>query len=252
MEMSLTTNNLEDFLSPFEVFDAHTHIGNFQDFNVSLSGDGLKELMAECRLSKTLVFAPDNSLVEDLVGREENIKGLVWVNPKDKGSLDILPSFLEKKGFVGIKLHPLFDGYMPDSEVMVPAMEAAEEFSCPVLVHCGHPPFTLPWSFSEPARRFPEVDIVLGHMGHGHIVYVNAAIKVAQECPNIYLETSGMPMHTKIREAVELVGDDRVLYGSDAPFGHPVFELSKFMVAGLDEDVLRKVLSGNAERIFGE
>ena len=36
-----------------------------------------------------------------------------------------------------------------------------------------------------------------------------------------------MPMHAKIREAVERVGPDKVLYGSDAPFHHPAVELSE-------------------------
>ena len=62
-------------------------------------------------------------------------------------------------------------------------------------------------------------------MGHGNIVYINASIDVAERNPNVYLETSGMPMHAKIREAVERVGPEPVLYGSDTPFHHPAVEL---------------------------
>ena len=60
----------------------------------------------------------------------------------------------------------------------------------------------------------------MGHMGTGTSSYINAAIDIAARNPNVYLETSGMPMHTKIKEAVERVGAERVLYGSDAPFHH--------------------------------
>ena len=45
-------------------------------------------------------------------------------------------------------------------------------------------------------------------MGHGNVVYINGSIDVALRNPNVYLETSGMPMHTKIREAYERVGGD--------------------------------------------
>ena len=76
-------------------------------------------------------------------------------------------------------------------------------------------------------------------MGHGNIVYINAAIDVAARNPNVFLETSGMPMHAKIREAVERVGPDRVLYGSDAPFHHPAVELAKVRVSGLPQDLAR-------------
>lgn len=38
------------------------------------------------------------------------------------------------------------------------------------------------------------------HMGHGHGVYIDAALKMARRYPNIYLEMSGMPMHTKLKK----------------------------------------------------
>ena len=68
-------------------------------------------------------------------------------------------------------------------------------------------------------------------MGHGNIVYINGAIAVAERNENVWLETSGMPMHTKIAEAVRRVGAERVMYGSDAPFHHPVVEMAKVRVS---------------------
>lgn len=37
-------------------------------------------------------------------------------------------------------------------------------------------------------------------MGHGNGIYIQAAIDLSKKHDNVYLETSGMPMHTKIRE----------------------------------------------------
>jgi uncharacterized protein len=119
-----------------------------------------------------------------------------------------------------------------------------------VLVHCGHPIFTLPWSIEELAAAFPDVRVVLGHMGHGNVVYINASIDVAARNENVFLETSGMPMHTKIKEAVDRVGPDRVLYGSDAPFHHPAVEILRVQVSGLDEELLHRVFSKNARTLF--
>ena len=79
----------------------------------------------------------------------------------------------------------------------------------------------------------------MGHMGHGNVVYINASIDIAARNPNVYLETSGMPMHTKIKEAVERVGVERVLYGSDVPFHHPAVEILRVQVSGLDDDRAR-------------
>ena len=78
----------------------------------------------------------------------------------------------------------------------------------------------------------------------------NRSIDVAERNPNVYLETSGMPMHTKIREAVERVGPTRVLYGSDAPFHHPQVEIAKVRLSGLPPDLVHRVLSANGPRLF--
>jgi predicted TIM-barrel fold metal-dependent hydrolase len=59
-----------------------------------------------------------------------------------------------------------------------------------------------------------------------------------------------MPMHSKVKEAVETVGIDRVMFGSDAPFGHPSFEIRKIEVSGLGSDLVEKVLGENARRLF--
>ena len=87
-------------------------------------------------------------------------------------------------------------------------------------------------------------------MGHGNIVYINASIDVAARNPNVYLETSGMPMHTKIKEAVERVGPDRVMYGSDAPFHHPAVEIAKVRLSGLKPELVERVLGRNALSLF--
>jgi predicted TIM-barrel fold metal-dependent hydrolase len=119
-----------------------------------------------------------------------------------------------------------------------------------VLIHSGHPIFTLPWSIEELAVNFPDVNVVLGHMGHGNVVYINASIDIAARNPNVYLETSGMPMHTKIKEAVERVGPERVLYGSDAPFHHPAVEILRVQVSGLEPELLERVLRTNGRALF--
>ncbi len=90
----------------------------------------------------------------------------------------------------------------------------------------------------------------MGHMGHGNVVYINASIDIAARNPNVYLETSGMPMHTKITEAVERVGVERVLYGSDAPFHHPAVEILRVQVSGLGEAELDRVLRANSLALF--
>lgn len=232
------------------IFDAHMHVGEFPLFDVRLDRDGLAELMRAHGIDACLVFHPDNEYVRRVVEDVPGAYGLVWANPRLPGYLDAALELLDHPRFLGVKLHPLLDGYHPNDPIVHPLAGVLAERGLPVLVHCGHPIFTLPWSIEELARSFPVLRVVLGHMGHGNVVYINAAIDVAERNPHVYLETSGMPMHTKIREAVRRAGPDRVLYGSDAPFHHPEVEIRKVELSGLEPDLVERVLSRNGRLLF--
>ena len=108
----------------------------------------------------------------------------------------------------------------------------------------------MPWQIGLLAERHPDVRVMMIHMGHGHGVYIDAALKMARKFPNIYLEMSGMPMPSKIREAYETVGRDRIMFGTDTPFHHPGVELQKVLVSGVDEEGLERILYRNARDFF--
>ena len=93
--------------------------------------------------------------------------------------------------------------------------------------------------------------IMMIHMGHGHGVYIDAALKMARRYPNIWLEMSGMPMPSKIREAYETVDKNRIMFGTDTPFHDPSVELQKVLVSGVDEEGIRRILYDNAADFFG-
>ena len=234
------------------IIDSHTHLGDFPMFNVKLNAEEMIKIMDEWNIGKSLVASIPNELTLKAVKKHPNrIFGMIWVNPYDREkAASLVKKAIVEWNFKGIKMHPLLHAYLPDQKIVYPIMEQAVKHKVPVLFHCGHPPWSLPWHFGNLAEVYPEATIILGHMGHGHIVYINGAIEVAKKHDNIILETSGMPMHSKIKEAVSEVGENRVMYGSDMPFGHPAFEIEKVKVAGLTEKQLHLVLEGNAQRIF--
>ena len=87
-------------------------------------------------------------------------------------------------------------------------------------------------------------------MGHGNVFYINASIDIARRHAGVYLETSGMPMPTKIVDAIDALGPTRVLYGSDMPVYHPQSEIDKVRLSGLSEDLVDRVLDKNARALF--
>ena len=233
--------------------DAHTHVGEYGGiFNVKIGEKELLSLMDEFEVERTVCCALPNDLVAGLVKRHpDRVSGAVWVYPHDgRKATDEVKRAVEEWGFCGIKLHPLLHAFLPNDPSVHLIVREAERLSVPVFIHSGHPPFSLPWSIGELAEGFPNVRFVMIHMGHGHGVYIQAAIDTARRVPNIYLETSGMPMHTKIKEAFDRVGATRVMYGSDIPFHHPSVEIQRVMMSGLDTEGLKKVFYDNAASLL--
>ncbi len=236
--------------APATIVDAHMHVGEFPLFNVRMDAPGLSKTLDHYGIAAGMVFHPDNAYVREVVEQVEGAYGLVWANPHRPGFVEEAVELFDHPKFLGVKLHPLLDSYHPNDPAVHPLMEEVVRRDLPVLVHCGHPIFTLPWSIEELAVEFPEAKVILGHMGHGNIVYIDGAIDVAARNPNVYLETSGMPMHTKIAEAVDRVGPDKVLFGSDAPFHEVGVEVRKVQVSGLPPDLVERVLERNSRKLF--
>ncbi len=216
-------------LYPGKKIDLHAHIGNFGGWaNVSCTDDQLVQSMLDYNVEKSAVYFTDNELVRKAVQKyPDKLLGCVWPNPHEETAAEKVRIALSEWGFKGIKLHPLFQAFLPNDDIVHPIMEEARRANVPVLIHTGHSPFSLPWSVGELAEKFPDVKIVMLHMGDGHGLYIQAAINTAKRLDNIYLETSAMPMATKIKEAMDVVGKDRVMYGSDIPFGNPPVDIAK-------------------------
>lgn len=99
------------------------------------------------------------------------------------------------------------------------------------------------------ARRFPGVTFVFGHCG-----FIGIDIHGINEiggCPNIMAETSGC-FGATARFAIERLGAERVLFGTEYPLQHPRAELAKFAELGLSASTWRQVAWLNAHRLFGE
>lgn len=236
-----------------KIIDAHAHIGYFGGwFNVGIKADELINQMDEYNIEKTVVAAVDNEETRAAVRMyQDRLIGIAWVNPwEGSKAIDQAKRYIESANFKGIKLHPLMHAFVANEEVVHPIAQAARDMDVPLFIHSGHPPFSLPWSIGQLAELFPDVKIVMIHMGHGHGVYIQAAIDMAKKYPNIYLETSGMPMHTKIKEAYEQVGHDRILFGTDAPFHHPSVEIQRSRVSGLSEVQLQDLFYNNAVKLL--
>lgn len=248
---------MKEWFTKFKKIDAHSHIGTFgSPFHIDFDETRLLEQMKAFRIEKTILCAADCHSTEDvnLVYKKhpEQIIPLVWTNASEgKIAYDMLEHYLRDESFAGAKLQSLFDGYTVDAPCVDPVMELARHYKKPVFIHCGHPPFSLPWQIGLLAKRHPDVPIVMIHMGHGHGVYIEGSVNTALEYDNLYLECSGMPMGSWIKAAYEQVGSNRIMFGIDSPFHDPSVEIQRVMTCGLDDKALQDVFYNNAAKFMG-
>ncbi len=175
--------------------------------------------------------------------------GFVRLNPGELGrSRDLLIRAVTELGFKGLKLHPVTTLQHPGGQATIELVRQAGDLGVPVLFHCGDEPLSTPLSVAQAAAACPEAVIILGHMG-GYF-HVDEALDAAEQHPNVVLETSAMPYPDKIRAAVDRVGPERVVFGSDGPVSSPALERQKVAIADLGASEAAAVMGGNAARLL--
>jgi len=241
-----------EHMKKFKKIDAHSHVGWFGSWsNVGITPEEMIRQMDEYNVEKAVISTyPAQESIDAVDKYPDRFVGAIWVNPYEPECLDQIRDAVENHGFKAIKLHPLCQSYLPNDECVFPIAELARELDIPLMIHTGHPPYSLPWSVAQLADIYPDVKMVMIHMGHGNGMYVQSAIDMAKKYPNLYLETSGMPMHTKIKEAYEDVGTDRIMWGLDAPFHHPTVEMQRTIVSGLTDEQLEDVFYNNCKKLL--
>jgi predicted TIM-barrel fold metal-dependent hydrolase len=234
------------------------HIGEFNGdpyvwLGHPVGAQDLERIMDQYGIDMAIVMAPteqfpnNRALSEALVGHKRLLSFAV-INPYGKGAgVPELRRSIDEWGMKGVKLMPLRHGYEIDGSTAWKVMEVAAERKLPVSIHSGAQ-FCLPWQIAHLARQFPDVPVIMDHMGWRY--YVDGAINVAQEVPNIYLETALVAMPGYIRMAVDKVGGDRVIYGCDYPTGHPAPMIECIKAAKLNPRDEALVMGGNLARLL--
>ncbi|MBI5381394.1 MAG: amidohydrolase family protein [Opitutae bacterium] len=156
-----------------------------------------------------------------------------------------------KYGFKGLKLEICNNA---SDACMKPVMEAARRWNLVVLQHSWSMTNIKQRSFhTDPAdtallaRRHPDVKIIMAHLtGCG----VRGVLE-AKGLPNLYIDTSGgLPDEGLIEYAVEHLGVDHVLYGSDLPGRAATVAIQRVVGARLTPAERKKILYDNSARLL--
>ena len=252
----------------FYVFDCHTHMGEspmFETYDLPFrfGPDQMSALMAENGIDAVCGFSPriygsdyDQVNTRNIEGAKEKHQGRIFpflrFNPNQPWEIEERLTRYAKMGAVGIKLHPIADGtYVVNHH---PLIFSLLEHAGPagirlVLIHTGGHWCTTPALVADLAMHFPDLQFIIGHSGLHGLHY--EAITFARRLENLWLDTSGLEIPHFVTELVRGVGEERVLFGSDAPFGSFRMEVEKIALeAKLTEQQVRAVLGENMKRLI--
>jgi predicted TIM-barrel fold metal-dependent hydrolase len=133
-----------------------------------------------------------------------------------------------KAGAKGLKLHPIIQNIPFGSRQVLEGVEAFSQHQLPVLFHCGRSSY---YTFAERKRQnvrhgdiaeseklvsaFPSVSFIAGHAG---LFQVSEAMRILGKYKNVWVDVSFQSPGI-IRKLIKVFGADRILYGSDWPYG---------------------------------
>ena len=195
----------------------------------------------------------------------ERIIPFIYYDPRyEEDGLEEIDRCLEKGGDIvkGIKVGHQF----AVARYMYPMMEKAQDAKLVVGIHCDSSVRSHPYIISGLANSFPKVDVIMLHMSMRQSAAAELLqIKAAENTPNVLFETSFSNPYP-IKMAVERIGADRIMFGSDhsilmgADGYTSVFERAEYeMMIHMDNvrclDLPReqedKIMGLNAARLFG-
>ncbi|MGC8719058.1 MAG: amidohydrolase family protein [Thermodesulforhabdaceae bacterium] len=151
------------------------------------------------------------------------------------------------RGFRGIKWHrhsnePRYNYNDPACSRMIEEIRRREL------------PVVLEEEYSETVAFIKEraqgVTVIIPHLGLLNGGYERIKSERLWDLPNVWADTA-LADRSTIRDYIKNYGTERLLFGSDFPFGDPRRELAKILELGLSEEEKERVLGANLLRLLG-
>ena len=205
--------------------------------------------------------------------------GFFMFDPLQPDAMDHLRPAVRNPDLHCVCFFPAMHTYSIADPRLVPMFELISDHHLAVFVHCGalsvgvRKKLALPsqfdMRFSDPlnlhpvALHFPQIRFIVPHFGAG---FLREALMLADLCPNVFFDTSstnrwmayeGLDLRTVFRRSIDLLGPERLLFGTDSSFfprgwHRAVFEQqSKALYElGLDARQATLILKTNLEQIL--
>lgn len=201
-------------------------------------------------------------ILESIARHPKRLIGFCSVQPKDTNAAIAEIERCARAGAKGIgELRPDMQSFdLSDARLMTPFVEALRKHKLVLLTHASEPV-----GHSYPGKgaitpdrlytfisRYPDMPIICAHWGGGLPLYALMP-EVKKALGNIFFDTAASPFLYEpriYRLVAEMVGADKILFGSDYPLlaqGRVLAELRDTDLTDADRAL---ILAGNARRLF--
>jgi len=255
-----------------QAIDVHAHFGKYSNrpnaqLNGFMSGDA-EVILQRARMAGTelSIVSPlqaltprghndpvtGNRSAADVVSKNQGLLQWVVIDPLKPETFEQAASMLANPRCVGIKIHPEEHCYSIREQGRV-LFEFAARHQAVILTHSGEGN-SMPEDFVPFADDFPEVRLILAHLGCGHDGDPTHQVRAIQagKQGNIFVDTSSAQslMPHLIEWAVAEVGAERILYGTDSPLYFAPMQRARIDHAEISENDKRCILRSNAMRLL--
>jgi len=198
----------------------------YEDYS-ALASEPVRTVVFGGKARRSGLWVDDRYVADYVAQSPQHLIGFLSVDPTQPNWEDELRHGHQQLHLRGIKLLPMYAGFSPHDERLDPLWRYADEHQLPVLLHTGttfiaQAPLecTLPRHLDTVATRFPEVRIIMAHLGHP---YEGECVVTARKHPNVYTDISALHYRPfQFYHSLMLVQEygiwDKVLFGTDYPF----------------------------------
>ena len=258
----------------YPTIDVHGHCGaydGYKELQGRLANAPADEVVARaesCHIVMTLVSelgafdaAPDRRSDVDAANRRaqvavvpfNNLKFYAVVNPKNNSWKDQTQKLLKDPNCAGVKLHPRWN-YWSVEEYGDQVFSFLNERGTLTLTHTGNPG-NEPERFIPFTNKYPHVKLILAHIGHDEtddtLDRQIKAVRMSTQA-NVWSDTSSSKSVSGrlIEFAVDQIGAERVLFGSDTPLYFAPAQKARIAYAQISDEAKRRILYTNAAELL--
>jgi uncharacterized protein len=243
------------------VYDMHGHMGPIGSIYFPRGNpEQMIQTMDECGVKMLVfshhmaLFSPDISnraSIEAVRCFPDRLRAYCAINPNYPENIAAdLATFEEHRDiYVGFKFLSDYHKVPVSDERYREAWEYADRQGLLLLMHTwGGSPYDGSAVLRRALEKYPNVRALLGHSCHGEW---DAAVQLARDFPNVYLElTAVFDDRGAIEKFVDEAGSDRMLFGTDLPWFDPHHAIGVLLSAKISDEDRHNICHRNAERLL--